>query len=109
MGSPKSYRITSTELIVPSIVDIGCPIIKTGVNIYINTVVKITILGFHPMGKNGASILANQVRALPRGHTSFWTPPRRMHTTHVNSTSTPRHSHVSDKCGHNTYSLHILD
>ena len=30
MGSPKSYRITSTELIVPSIVDIGCPIIKTG-------------------------------------------------------------------------------
>jgi hypothetical protein len=34
-------------------------------------------------------ILGNQVRALPRGHTSFWTAPRRLHTTHVKSTQRP--------------------
>ena len=46
MGSPKSFRSTCTELIVPSRVNLGWPIIKIGVYIYIDTAVKITVLGF---------------------------------------------------------------
>ena len=33
--------------------------------------------------------MGNQVRALHRGHPSFWTTPRRLHTAHVNSTQRP--------------------
>ena len=51
MGSPKSSRSTCTELIVPSRVNSGRPIIGIGVNIYINKVVKITILGLHQQVK----------------------------------------------------------
>ena len=60
---------------------------------------EITILRFHQAGKNGASILANWCGALPRGHTSFWATPRRLHTTHVNSTQRPTTYTVSARAG----------
>ena len=65
MGSPKSFRSTSTETIVLSRVNTDRPIIIIGVNIYIHTVLQITILVFSPAGTKGASILANQSGALP--------------------------------------------
>ena len=51
MGSPKSFRSTFTEIIVPSRVNTGGPIIIIGVNIYINAGVDTTILGFHQQVK----------------------------------------------------------
>ena len=46
-GSPKLYRSTCTEIIVPSRANTAGPIIIIGVNIYINTVAKITVCSFH--------------------------------------------------------------
>ena len=53
MGSPKSFRSTFTEIIVPSRVNTGGPIIIIGVNTYIrsNAGVDTTILGFHQQAK----------------------------------------------------------
>jgi hypothetical protein len=51
MGSPKSFRSTFTEIIVPSRVNTGRPVIIIGVNIYINAGVDTTILDFHQQAK----------------------------------------------------------
>ena len=51
MGSPKSFRSTSTQLIVLFRINTGGPIIIIGVNIYVNAGVDTTILVFHQQAK----------------------------------------------------------
>ena len=103
MGSPKSSRSTFTELIVPPRVNLGRPIIQIGVHIYIDSAVKITdtVLGFHQQVQSELRFRAfrQETGALPRAHTSFPPTPRRLHTTHVNSTQHPATHTVSARAG----------